>query len=311
MRALPMLLLLVALAGCAPPLVPDSAEACRVERLAALPMRPLENRWVVDVMADGKPATMMLDTGATTMTIGTDAAERLGLRLRPDMRSTVTALGGTVYRRVFEIDRLGLGGETVERQLATEMTAAQTAGLGYDGIIGMRPLAGYDVEIDFPARTFSLYRARFCPSRPPPWPQPFAAFPRSWSAGHSRLNLPMVAGRLDGRRVHALLDTGATTSLVDTATARAVGAPGSAALPGQTGVARTMSDNSVPMWRHRFGELVVAGARIREPELWVVGLGMTADMIVGLDILHRFRIWISNASDTVYIAAPGGIPPQR
>ena len=309
MRALLLLLLLVA---CAPQIVPGSPEACRVEKVTSVPLippaPPATTRWAIDVKLDGKPARMMLDSGAGGLVVSTEAAERLGLRHRPDYQSSSTGLGGMVYRRVFQVDSIAIGDQTRDdTRFAVEMTAAQQAGQGYDGIVGMAVFDRNDIEIDFPARTLTLYRARFCPAGSPPWAGRVHAYARTNSARHTRSILPTVTATLDGQPAHALLDTGATTTVVDPGFARTAGAPATPPDGAPRGVARTMSEASMPMWRHGFGALTIGGLRVTRPQIWVVELGMTADMIVGLDILARLRMWISNGSDRVYLATPA--PP--
>ena len=324
MRApiLPALLaaaLAVLLAACAPQPEPGSAEACRVEKLASLPLIPPDPPrtalWAVDVLLDDKPARMMLDSGANSAFISGEAAARLGLRQRADMRASTTGLGGTVYRRVFEADTVALGAQTrAIPTLLTETTEAQRATLGFDGILGMDAFDRNDVEIDFPARTLTLYRARFCPQGRPPWQGGFLAFPRAGSAEHRGGNRPVIEVRLDGRRAHALVDTGATASLVDKAFAIAAGAPAHPPEEARRGTSHTMSEATLPMWLHRFAALEIGPARIAEPQLWIADLGMAADMILGLSHIGRMRIWISNGSDMVYLAAaprPPQAPPAR
>jgi predicted aspartyl protease len=307
--------LVALLAACAPPVQPDSAEACRVERITAVPLIPPDpprtTRWAVEVALDGKAATMMLDSGASGVVIDRDAATRLGLRQRPDMQATSYGLGGVVYRRVFEADSIGIGTQTTRTPtLIVEMTAAQEAGRGFDGIVGMGAFEHNDIEIDFPARTLTLYRARFCPSGAPPWSGPQVALRRADSSRHSRTNLPMVTVELDGQQAHALLDTGATASAVDAVFARSAGAPAEPPGGARRGVARTMSETSVQMWQHRFGQMRIGEVRLDNPLLWLIDLGMTADMILGLDVLSRMRIWMSNSSDAVYIAPAAGAPAR-
>ena len=251
---------------------------------------------------DGKPVTMMLDSGASGLVIGSAAAARLGLRFRPDLRSSSSGLGGMVYRRVFEVASVTIGSQTeTKAAFAIEMTDAQEAGRGFDGIVGMRPFDLNDIEIDFPARTLRLYRARFCPAGAPPWSGRFATFPRSRSSQHTRWDLPMVAVTLDGRQAHALLDTGATSSVVDRGYAHTLGVPATPPDGARLGTARTMSEMTMPMWLHRFGAADIAGKRFSNPQFWIIDLGMVGDMIVGLDILSQLRIWISSGCDAVYI----------
>lgn len=315
MRTAIMIGFVAFLAACAPPVVPDSAEACRVERITQVPLVPPDpprtTRWAVEVALDGKPATMMLDSGATSLVIDRDVAARLGLRQRPELQATSFGLGGAVYRRVFEADSIGIGAQTTRLPtLVIEMTAAQEAGKGFDGIVGMAAFQQNDIEIDFPARTLTLYRARFCPSGAPPWSGRQVALRRSTSARHSRTSLPTVLVDLDGKRAHALLDTGATTTAVDRVFARAAGAPADPPEGARRGTARTMSETSLPMWQHRFGQMHIGDVRVSDPALWLIDLGMVADMIVGLDVLSRMRIWISNGSDAVYIGQAAGAPAR-
>ena len=306
MRTATILAVLALLAACAPPVVPNSPEACAVQPVTEVPLippnPPATTRWAIAMALDGKPVTMMLDSGATGLVISSEAAARLGLRHRPDMQASSSGLGGMVYRRVFEVGSVTIGSQTeTKAALAVEMTDAQAAGRGFDGIVGMRPFDQNDIEIDFRARTLRLYRARFCPSGAPPWSGQFATVPRSRSAQHSRWNLPMVAVRLDGRQAHALLDTGATSSVVDRSFAQTLGAPAAPPDGARLGTARTMSETTMPMWLHRFETAEIAGRRFSNPQIWILDLGMVGDMIVGLDILARLRIWISSGSDTVYI----------
>lgn len=311
MRALFLLpaLLAALLAACAPQPEPGSAEACRVEQVAAVPLIPPQppntTRWAVDVLIDGKPARMMLDSGANSLTISTEAAARLGLRQRGDMRASTTGIGGTVYRRVFEADTVSIGAQTrAIPTLLTETTEAQRAGRGFDGILGMNVFDRNDVEIDFPARTLTLYRARFCPQGRPPWQFAFLSFPRTGTAIQRSDNRPVIAVRLDGRPAHALVDTGATTTVVNHTLAVAAGAPAEPPPDARRGTMGTMSEATLPMWLHRFGVLEIGPARIADPQLWVLDMGQTPDMILGLSHIGRMRLWISNGSDMVYLAAP-------
>ena len=316
MRTAFALSLLTLFAACAPPVVPDSPAACAVERVTSVPLippnPPATTRWSVAMALDGKPAVMMLDSGASGLVVSTAAAERLALRPRPDMRASSTGLGGTVYRQVFQVDSVTIGSQTTtDTAFAVEMTATQAAGRGFDGIVGMASFARNDIEIDFPARTLTLYRARFCPAGTPPWAGPHRAFPRAVSGQHTRSFRPAVTVTLDGRASHALLDTGATTTVVDRVFAGQLGVPATPPEGAVRGTARTMSEVVVPMWRHRFAAAEVAGTRFERPDFWILDLGVTADIIVGLDILAQLRLWISNGSDAVYIAGQSGSPPGR
>lgn len=310
MRALILPALLAALlAACAPMPEPGSAEACRVEKLASVPLLPPDPPrtvlWAVEVRLDGKPARMMLDTGANGLTISVQAAARLGLRLREDMKASATGAAGMIYPRVFEAGTIAIGGQTSTIPiLLLETTEEQTAGGGYDGILGMEAFDRNDVEIDFPARTLALYRARFCPQGRPPWQGDLLALPRAGTVSQRTGNRPVIQVRLDGRPVPALLDTGASDTVVNRGFAVTAGAPAQPPDGASRGTMVTLSNPTVPVWLHRFGVLEIGAARITEPQLVIADIGMSADMILGLNHIGGMRIWISNGSDMVYLAAP-------
>ena len=307
MRTATILAFLALLTACAPPVVPNSPEACAIEKVTSVPIRRLGKFWAVDVTLDGKPAALMLDTGATGSALTTAAQARLGTRVLHGRFTVTSAAGGTIYPRAFEIDRLTLGSETMERQIVPELFDAHPLGEGYDGILGMATFDKYDIEIDMPANTLGLYRRRYCPAGPPPWSGPVGVFRRSDPA-LARGNRPMVRAVLDGRPARALLDTGATSTVVDTAFAVAVGGPGEPPAGGQVSEMRTVAATA-KIWRHSFATLALAGTTLQRPALWITSLGMTADMIIGQDLLGRLRIWISNGSDAVYIA-PAAAPAK-
>jgi predicted aspartyl protease len=310
MRALILPALLAALlAACAPQPVPGSAEACSIEQVASVPLLPPDPPrtalWAMEVRLDGKPARMMLDTGASGLAISVEAAARLGLRLRGDMQASATGAGGTIYPRVFEAGTVGIGGQTrTIPTLLIETTREQTAGGGYDGILGMEAFDRHDVEIDFPARTLALYRARFCPKGRPPWQGNLLALPRAGTASQRSGNRPVIQVRLDGRPVPALVDTGASDTVVNRSFAVTAGAPAQPPDGASRGTMVTLSNPALPAWLHRFGVLEIGAARIAEPQLVVADIGMSADMILGLNHIGQMRIWISNGSDMVYLAAP-------
>lgn len=303
--ALPLLALACAPAS-APP--PDSREACAVERLETVPLRRQGAFWAVDALVDGQPAVLMLDTGAGNgAALAPAAAARLGTR-RTGMRVSITSGPGEgIVVPLLVIGRLTLGGTVLEGVEAPELASITRLHGEFDGILGLEALRGHDVELDLPAATMALYRARACPSGAPPWSGPVAGARRP-PAGPSTANRPFVPARLDGQPTEALLDTGATHTVVDTALARAAGAPAAPPRGAPAGTMVTITDPAVAIWRHRFAELELAGARLRAPPLWVAPVGPAPGIVVGQDILAQLRLWISPGSDTIHIAPPAARP---
>lgn len=125
---------------------------------------------------------------------------------------------------------------------------------------------------------------------------------RRLPAGEGAANRPFVAARLNGQPAQALLDTGATDTVVDSALARAAGAPAAPPPGADSGTMVTITDPEVVIWRHGFEVLEVAGIRIRAPRLWIAPLGDRPKIVVGQDILAGLRLWLSAGSGTVHLA---------
>jgi hypothetical protein len=178
----------------------------------------------------------------------------------------------------------------------------------FDGILGLEALEGFDLELDLPRGTLTFYRARICPGGAPPWSGPVSGI-RRLPAGDSTANRPFVPARLNGQLAHALLDTGATDTVVDTALARAAGAPATPPPGAEVSTMITITDPEVVIWRHGFAVLEVACARLRAPRLWIAPLGEQPNIVVGQDILSGLRIWLSPGSGTVHIAPAALRPP--
>ena len=301
------LAVLVLLAACEPPVTPGSAEACRVEKLTSVAMRPLSNVWVVDVQVQGKPAVLMVDTGASSVNLVPEAVLRLGARIVDGRYAISNASGTTVYRRALQIDTLAIGTETVERLAFPELDGAPWAKMGFDGILGMDAFARYDIEIDFAGRMLSLYRKRFCPAGPPPWTTRYVSSAIS-GPGAGR-GTPVVPVQLNGQAGYAVVDTGSTVTLVDADLARRAG--GGAEPPTGARTIRTLTagDAHGELRHTQFRELLVAGARFTNPSLWVGQMGQSPDMLVGLDIMGRGKLWISGGSDRLYISVPPTAAP--
>jgi predicted aspartyl protease len=295
--ALPLLAL-----ACAPAPPADSDQACAFERQETITLRRQGAFWAVDALVDGQPAVLMLDTGAGNgAALAPAAAARLGTR-RTGMRVSITSGPGEgIVVPLLMIGRLTLGGTVLEGVPAPELASIARLHGGFDGILGLEALRGHDLELDLPAATLALYRARICPSGGPPWRGPVAGTRRP-PAGPSTANRPFVPARLDGQPTQALLDTGATHTVVDTDLARAAGAPAAPPPGTPTGTMVTITDPAVAIWRHRFAELELGGARLRAPPLWIAPLGPMPGIVVGQDILAQLRLWLSPGSDTIHIA---------
>jgi hypothetical protein len=138
-----------------------------------------------------------------------------------------------------------------------------------------------------------------CSGRFLPWKSPYAAVPAETPMTHA-LILPIT---LDSRRLTALLDTGASASMVTLPGMIRLGLTQASlvgdAAAGVHGVGRQTPE----MRRHRFGSLQIGGITQRDPVLWVAPVRIVpiVDALLGADWLAmQQRVWISFATSEVF-----------
>jgi len=100
---------------------------------------------------DGRPATLVVDTGATTIALSAAAAKRIGVDLRPAGEG-VFAGGRTARVFAGRIESIAFPGLTVRGIPASGLPAAMPASLGghrFDGIIGTTMLRAFLATLDY------------------------------------------------------------------------------------------------------------------------------------------------------------------
>ena len=167
---------------------------------------------------------------------------------------------------------------------------------GMSGLIGGDVLSHYDVEIDLSGRRVRLWKASSCSANDLPWSGPRATVPVHVTWG-DRL---IVTVTLNGKQVDALLDSGSAISLLQTETAREVGATTMAADPEVP--VHGVAGSPIMVRLHRFGSLRIGNDQIDGPE---IGVGdsqlISPEMIIGRDYLRSRRIWISYRTRQVFV----------
>ncbi len=276
LRALPIAVLL-------------SACAAHGSRVVTLPLRQVASGQIVVPVAigDHRELWFVLDTGASGSTI--TPATRALLALTPDpggdaIDQAVGASGVREASRRYTIDLLRIGSRTYHELPVWEATlvGAQTEKPPIAGILGQDFLALHDLEIDFPGHAIRLHPIGKAPAR---------------GAHAIRFDAPpggllRVQVRLDGGvAIPAVIDLGASASIINRAAATSAGfdaskAPMAGAVAGADGVL-------IPVAAHGFRRLDLGDTGFDSPKLLVadlpvfgeLGLAGGPAMILGLDLL--------------------------
>jgi hypothetical protein len=286
----------VLLAACA---AENTPAACRVVPLAEVPLHMLGNRAAIDVAIEGKPARLLLDTGASGLLMTEAAFDRLGLRYDLRLTGSSTSVDAHALTRVSEPVATELGSVKLKPtplavvQSATDLTP-QT---GLDGLLGTTPLAEYDLDIDLPHQRFVLNEPRRCPAGTPPFEGPSVTLRAPPNPRHA-LQIPV---RIDDHDRLLLVDTGASRTYLNEAR---IGLTSTELNAGRSVSVRSAGAGAVSARLHRFAEFQLGQEVRRNPTFLVGPLRTDADGLLGADYMRTHRVWLSFAGWAVTVQQP-------
>ncbi len=172
-----------------------------------------------------------------------------------------------------------------------------------EGLIGGDLLSRFELEMDVPDGVMRLFEGEglspLCRGLPP-WSGQVDTLPLVRSG--DRVS---VAVTLDGRRLTALLDSGARSRIVSRRAALASGVDEAVLDAEPGGITSGIDGRGVLYHWHRFARLAVGGDIERGPVLTVTELPAGVDMLLGADWFARHRVWISYGTDQLFVQAAG------
>jgi hypothetical protein len=235
-----------------------------------------------------------------------DAVDHFSLALDEWTATTMRGVGGIERRRNADPRSVELGGAALHRRsLARDATLrvatlprSTVGGRRVDGLLGRDFLSAFDLDLDFPRRELTLYDVSGCAGRFLPWTEDYFAVPVEQPA-ESALVVPV---ELDGVRLRALLDSGASETLV--------AAPGMARLGLELGrlrydpsqIVSGLGPHTVTVWQHKFHDFRTGEETVSNPTFIVapIQLNPICDMLLGADWLTARRVWISYATRQLF-----------
>ena len=283
--------------------------ACAAQQATAVKLNVVAGTILVSVAVNGIDGNFILDTGAARSLVTEAAVRRLGLARDVWIGTTMRGVGGIESRPNADPRSLTLGGVALARRSLSHdssltvgvLPRASADGITIDGLLGRDFLSAFDLDLDVPDRLVTLYRVSGCAGRFLPWQQGYTAMPVT-----VLFNQAIVAPvALDGVELRALLDTGASASLLGVTGMRRIGLEANALSGDPMDVVTGLGPRAVIMHRHRFRSLQVGGAVIADPSVWVAPIRLTpvVDMLLGADWLASRRVWISFSTRQVFVAA--------
>lgn len=285
----------------------QAAEKCKLAKYGTLPVEMVGERATTRIKANGVDTRFMLDTGAEFNFMSRANADALGLRLRPaPFGFYMGGIGGSASVSLAKIKDFGV--------LGTDLHDVEFLVGGSDmgeGLLGANLLDVVDLEIDLAQGKVTLFKPDGCDK----------AALAYWAAGrnYNVADLHPSYGQYDrrsfvdvtinGKTLHALLDSGATATLLGRRAAERVGidlkGPGVKA----SGATRGIGAKAYRTWIVPIDAFSIGTETIRHSEMLVmdgnIGDGST-DMLLGVDFMLAHHMYVANSQRKLYFTYNGG-----
>ncbi len=309
------------------------AAQCSLNVLTTLQLRPSSYMPMIDVMIADKPVGLLVDTGGGMSSLTKVAVRELNLQTGQYVSSDGTILmlkdvtGQTEARQV-RLPSITLGRIRQEgvyfMVLPGDDNATTPTVEDFAGVLGTDVLKNVDVEMDFGARTMNLIAPNQCGGNVVHWQAPAIAVVPITLDRFGQLTFRM---ELDGRRVTAMLDTGASTTILNLDTARRtfrIDVNG----PDVEKVGELTGGYSANTYRRRFKSLAFEGVTMNNPMITIMpnmmggvnpGTPRTGslirdertglpDVILGMNVLSEMHVYIAYKDRRLYLTAANPQP---
>ena len=291
------------------PLFGVSAHAeqnCSLKLIAAIPAElQADGKLLLSAAMDGLPTKILLDTGANYSMVSAAVVSALKLPLT-HTNATLIGADGSLAVTLTQIDELRLGNGTSRNQkFVVQPLPKHGAKESYSGIFAADYLSLDEVEIDLADGKVNLFSQDHCPGKVVYWDQGAYEFPIDVTRdGHIELDV-----RIDGERVKAWLDTGAGTSFMTRRVAQSqLDISADELNKGAPIQILGLSGQGVEARSHVFGKIELSSFVLKNWPVVVTDPPSgearyargTPDMVIGMDVISRFRMFISYGEGKIY-----------
>jgi predicted aspartyl protease len=290
-----------------------------VAAMRAIPIQDASNVLAVPAtLDDRRQVKMLLDTGSSFSTVNRAIVDELGLKSEPTKVHLIDLAGQRTSREV-RIPSVTVGGARQNGVYLIVNPNDNPVGgtsLPFDGILGADMFRRFDLDMDFGARKINLISPDHCSGRVEYWSAPRVAIVPIRLNALGQVMLPVT---LDGHRLTAMLDTGATTTALKLDVARTVFGIDTGG-PEAKKIGELKGRYTAPIYRHRFKTLAIEGVVISDPAIDLlpdmVERGsryrpmnvlirrtdtVFPDMLLGMSALKRLHVYIAYKEAKLYI----------
>jgi predicted aspartyl protease len=303
---------------------PAAAADCSLKRYTSIDTFATPNGSMLVPVKIGEAQRLLLfDTGGSISGLTQPAAQELGLNSL-ESNFELIGIGGAVSKRYTILPSLTMGG--IESKAVKFMILPGNMAMSRDNRLAgtIAPTPNTDVEIDFTGRKLSLFSTDHCDGKVVYWPAIAVAVVPMRVAGLGHIVIPV---KLDGKQMDALIDTGASDTVLNlrVAESRFDFRPDA---PGVEPAERLAQNPTAKTYRRRFDTLAFEGVTVTKPTLLIIPDAMSArmpdtrrtgsltrepdrglpDLILGMSVLNKTHLYVAYKEKKVYITAADPAP---
>ncbi len=295
-----------------------AAGNCKLVRLAEWPVQLEHGRVTVPGAINGQEIRVLLDTGSSATLIQRAAATRLGLTRQTLPSHRVYGVGGETHAEMAVVDEFRIG-PAVRRNWSVLVAGEHAMRDNVAVFLGDDFFNNFEIEFDLPQNAVRLYQSRECEGVP-------LAYWTSGPVGEAPMepgSMVVVTVQINGQPLRALLDSGATASILARPDAERLGM--TPETPGVTpgGCRIGMGSRPVDSWIGKFDTFAIGNETVRNPtihfsDVWrhvtstPTGTRLAQpraglpQMFLGVDFLRAHRVLIAYSQQKVYFTYVGG-----
>lgn len=281
---------------------------CLYVNVASLPLKYSgpELGITTDGRINGKPATLLVDTGAWHSVLSRTGTERHKLRLH---YSSETAYGVGGLSRIYNarVDEFATGPAVMKRGYLRVIgdTASPPS---YDAIAGAPFLLQADLEFSLATKEIKFFRPRNCGKAfLAYWDQNAVEVP--FESSFSRSPNPEFSVLANGKKLRAVIDSGAGHTVITLRAAKRAGLKLDAPGVERAGTVSGVGTDRVARWAAVFDTLQIGDELIRNARVGVIDTDtLSVDLLLGADFLRSHRVLFAMSQEKLYISYLGGEP---
>ncbi len=268
-------------------------EKCHLVRYTSLPITIDESGGVtVPIKVEDQIQNLLVDTGGAFSMLTQSAADRLKLRSMMMIMVYMKMFGGRTLDHYVVAHSMEVVGVHV-RDHQFVVIPDDILPPSVDGILGPDILQVFDADFNFAASKLDLFSNDHCPGKVVYWTHDdYAVIPFKMDEGrHIQVDV-----QLDGKDVSAIIDTGASRSLMSLETAEDMFKLDE----------KTLSANN---GHYPFKALTLQGITVNNPDLILVSDDKSKIMggyreprlILGMGVLRQLHLYIAYKEHNIYV----------